>query len=171
SCSFLYILYIKKHLNSDYTDKMPSNQRIRYQWPGSNRHIPKDTRLGVSRVCQLRHTGMRCIFGGGNRTRTGGRGVAVPGLTTWLCRQQKSGRRGSNPRPPPWQGGVLPLNYFRKSWATRIRTWGMTGPKPVALPLGYSPIINMVEGERFELPNPEGADLQSAAFSHFATPP
>ena len=25
-----------------------------------------------------------------------------------------SGRRGSNPRPPPWQGGVLPLNYFRK---------------------------------------------------------
>ena len=24
-----------------------------------------------------------------------------------------SGRRGSNPRPPPWQGGVLPLNYFR----------------------------------------------------------
>ena len=26
-------------------------------------------------------------------------------------------------------------------------------------------------GGRFELPNPEGADLQSAAFSHFATPP
>ena len=25
-----------------------------------------------------------------------------------------SGRRGSNSRPPPWQGGVLPLNYFRK---------------------------------------------------------
>ena len=31
--------------------------------------------------------------------------------------------------------------------------------------------IKMVEGGRFELPNPEGADLQSAAFSHFATPP
>ena len=27
----------------------------------------------------------------------------------------KSGKRGSNPRPPPWQGGVLPLNYFRKN--------------------------------------------------------
>ena len=26
---------------------------------------------------------------------------------------KKSGRRGSNPRPPPWQGDVLPLNYFR----------------------------------------------------------
>ena len=25
----------------------------------------------------------------------------------------ESGRRGSNPRPPPWQGDVLPLNYFR----------------------------------------------------------
>ena len=45
----------------------------------------------------------------------------------------------------------------------------MTESKSVALPLGYSP--KMVEGGRFELPNPEGADLQSAAFSHFATPP
>src|SRR5262245_53154359 len=25
-------------------------------------------------------------------------------------RQKWSGRRDSNPRPPPWQGGVLPLN-------------------------------------------------------------
>ena len=45
----------------------------------------------------------------------------------------------------------------------------MTESKSVALPLGYSPI--MVEGDGFEPPNPEGADLQSAAFSHFATPP
>ena len=29
----------------------------------------------------------------------------------------------------------------------------------------------MVEGDGFEPPNPQGADLQSAAFSHFATPP
>src|SRR5699024_6933246 len=26
----------------------------------------------------------------------------------------KSGRRDSNPRPQPWQGYILPLNYFRK---------------------------------------------------------
>ena len=26
---------------------------------------------------------------------------------------QESGKRGSNPRPPPWQGGALPLSYFR----------------------------------------------------------
>jgi hypothetical protein len=38
------------------------------------------------------------------------------------------------------------------------------------LPLNYAP-IEMVEGDGFEPPNPEGADLQSAAFSHFATPP
>ena len=59
----------------------------------------------------------------------GNKGFAVPGLTTWLCRHVHllttlhmqivysfsfwSGRRDSNPRPPPWQGGVLPLNYFR----------------------------------------------------------
>ena len=24
-----------------------------------------------------------------------------------------SGRRGSNPRPSPWQGDALPLSYFR----------------------------------------------------------
>ena len=53
------------------------------------------------------------------------KGFADLGLTTWLCRHLKriiftdvkklwSGRRDSNPRPPPWQGGVLPLNYFRK---------------------------------------------------------
>ena len=41
----------------------------------------------------------------------------------------------------------------------------------VVLPLNYTPIYKMVEGGRFELPNPMGADLQSAAFSHFATPP
>ena len=39
----------------------------------------------------------------------------------------------------------------------------------LVLPLNYAP--KMVEGDGFEPPNPEGADLQSAAFSHFATPP
>ena len=55
---------------------------------------------------------------------------------------------------------------------------GVVGIEPTSkvletfvLPLNYTPIYQMVEGERFELPNPEGADLQSAAFSHFATPP
>ena len=143
----------------------------------------------------------------------------------------ESGRRDSNPRPPPWQGGVLPLNYFRIiGWGSWIRTnasrsqsplpyrlaipqrcksegrlvgieptharatiWcvnhfaivaimiikmaGAVGIEPTpevletsVLPLNYAPSI-MVEGDGFEPPNPKGADLQSAAFSHFATPP
>lgn len=32
-------------------------------------------------------------------------------------------------------------------------------------------MAELVEGDGFEPPNPEGADLQSAAFSHFATLP
>ena len=35
--------------------------------------------------------------------------LPVPPPRQWVW----SGRRDSNPRPPPWQGGVLPLNYFR----------------------------------------------------------
>ena len=61
-------------------------------------------------------------------------GLAVPWLLSPLIQQTKnrapfktvlwalledssliiSGKRDSNPRPPPWQGDVLPLNYFRK---------------------------------------------------------
>ncbi len=37
--------------------------------------------------------------------------------------------------------------------------------------LAIAQYVFMVEGDGFEPPNPEGADLQSAAFSHFATPP
>ena len=54
-------------------------------------------------------------------------------------------------------------------WGTWIRTRGMSESKSDALPLGYTPM--MVEEDRFELPNPEGIDLQSTAFGHFATPP
>ena len=42
-------------------------------------------------------------------------------LPAWPRRQilrliKQSGRWDSNPRPSPWQGDVLPLNYTRKSW-------------------------------------------------------
>ena len=58
--------------------------------------------------------------GGEARIRTGGEGFAGPCLTTWPLRRYEKGRsrpalvlawsglRGSNPRPPPWQGGALP---------------------------------------------------------------
>ena len=43
-----------------------------------------------------------------------------------------SGRRDSNPRPPPWQGGVLPLNYFRVI-KLNVRVKGVEPPRPKAL--------------------------------------
>ena len=74
-------------------------------------------------------------------------------------------------------------------WGTWDRTREITESKSVALPLGYAPIgpvdpiisrwgtlgthrnILMVEKGGFEPPNPKGVDLQSTAFSHFATSP
>ena len=37
-----------------------------------------------------------------------------------LPRREWSGKRGSNSRPPPWQGGALPLSYFRMTLTTKI---------------------------------------------------
>lgn len=59
------------------------------------------------------------VLGGETRIRTGDKGFAGLCLTTWPSRRTKkaeragpenawSGLRGSNPRPPPWQGGALP---------------------------------------------------------------
>ena len=45
----------------------------------------------------------------------------------------------------------------------------MTESKSVALPLGYTPING--GGGRIRTAEPLGTELQSAAFSHFATPP
>ena len=47
----------------------------------------------------------------------------------------------------------------------------MSESKSDALPLGYEAITKMVERDGFEPSNPKGTDLQSVAFSHFATSP
>ena len=49
----------------------------------------------------------------------------------------------------------------------------MTESKSVALPLGYTPIYKSVSGGggQIRTAEPEGIDLQSTAFSHFATLP
>ena len=47
----------------------------------------------------------------------------------------------------------------------------MTESKSVALPLGYTPSLVIGGGGQIRTAEPEGADLQSAAFSLFATPP
>ncbi len=66
--------------------------------------------------------------GGAGRNRTGDRGFADLGLTTWLPRRLCakpsrnarapklwSGRRDLNPRLRPWQGRTLPLSYSRSA--------------------------------------------------------
>ena len=80
-----------------------------------------------------------------------------------------------NPRMPESQSGALTTSPQPPQKIFKLA--GVVGLEPTpevletsVLPLNYTP-IKMVEGDGFEPPNPEGADLQSAAFSHFATPP
>ncbi len=107
------------------------------------------------------------------RFELGNKGFADLCLTTWLCRPltsiialflkrskeiKWSGRRDLNPRPPPWQGGVLPLNYFRSDGAeTQNRTGDTRIFSPllyqlsylgVATPNGLEPSTSCVTGRR-----------------------
>ena len=82
--------------------------------------------------------------------------------------EPQSGALTASPRPPSITIKSVKINYMA----------GVEGFEPSStvletgiLPLNYTPVLKMVVGGRFELPNPLGADLQSAAFSHFATPP
>ena len=55
--------------------------------------------------------------GGATRIRTGDKGFADLCLTTWRWHQIKwSGRRDSDSRPPPWQGGALPTELLPLIW-------------------------------------------------------
>ena len=47
----------------------------------------------------------------------------------------------------------------------------LTVLETVVLPLNYTPMDKCNGGGQIRTAEPEGADLQSAAFSHFATPP
>ncbi len=61
---------------------------------------------------------------------------------------------------------------FFIGWGGWIRTTEMIESKSIALPLGYTPTKgNNGGGGQIRTAEPVGADLQSAAFSHFATPP
>ncbi len=62
----------------------------------------------------------------------------------------QSERRDSNPRPPPWQGGVLPLNYVRNLSQCRLHDLN-TRPsdyKSDALPTELSRPISILCGLR-----------------------
>ncbi len=72
--------------------------------------------------------------------------------------EPQSGALTTSPQPPSSLAGVVGIEPTPEVLETSV------------LPLNYTPKV-VVEGDGFEPPNPEGADLQSAAFSHFATPP
>src|SRR3974390_205266 len=60
---------------------------------------------------------------------------ACQGAFVKLCHLQKiwSGRRGSNPRPRPWQGRALPLSYTRvRKMLAATRGAGNGRPMPNA---------------------------------------
>ncbi len=65
----------------------------------------------------------------------------------------QSGRWDSNPRPSPWQGDVLPLNYTRAIAAdglhyTYFHRAVKLGPPSAVDPTGFEPVISSVQGRR-----------------------
>ena len=84
-----------------------------------------------------------------------------------------SERRDSNPRPPPWQGGVLPLNYVRNSSECRLHDLN-TRPsdyKSDALPTELSrPISIPMRVKGLEPPRPKAPDPKSGASANSAKP-
>ena len=66
--------------------------------------------------------GPSALGGGSGSTAPGGRIPAVD-----LCSDKKwSGRRGSNPLPPPWQGGALP-DELRPHMTAQSPDWTVVG--------------------------------------------
>ena len=79
-----------------------------------------------------------------------------------------SGKRGSNPRPPPWQGGVLPLNYVRVLCRLHDLNTRPSDYKSDALPTELSRLNMRVKG--LEPPRLAALDPKSSASANSATP-
>ena len=64
--------------------------------------------------CIIKHrTGLPGVFEVPSRFELENKGFADLRLTTWLWHHKKwSGRRDSDPRHPPWQGGTLPTELL-----------------------------------------------------------
>ena len=92
-------------------------------------------------------------FGGATQNRTGGKGVADLCLTAWLWRRVTahrgkfgwSGLRGSNPLPPPWQGGALP-NELNPHICALLNGKLCTEEDELAIRMGLEPTTSAVTG-------------------------
>src|SRR5262249_17349365 len=104
-------------------------------------------------------------------------------------RETWSGKRDSNPRPPAWKAGALPLSYSRLKAEPRapfssaepytpFSSAGSRGPHAVA-PLSAHPrsapasrhSLQWWGGEDLNPRRRTPADLQSAPFGHLGTSP
>ena len=96
--------------------------RNRNSSPFSLRLCNQRTCAFVPSVLQIRQNNKKhgnhfgfpcCIMEVPPRFDLGNKGFADLRLTAWLWHRKKwSGRRGSDSRPPPWQGGALPTELL-----------------------------------------------------------
>ena len=77
-------------------------------------------------------------------------------------------KTGSNPRPPPWQGGALPLSYFAKWCRLKDLNPRPSDYKSDALPTELSRLNMRVKG--LEPPRLAALDPKSSASANSATP-
>ena len=144
-----------------------------YRRPGSNRHVLADTGFWVQRVCQFRHAGIIVLTGVAGFEPTH-EGVKVPCLTAWLYPINKNmKRRLRGIEPPNVRATIWCVNHFTTTAIakdTGSRNWTHTeGFGDLSSTFKLCPQRYGRGGIR--TPEPEGADLQSAAFSLFATLP
>ena len=85
----------------------PDKIRISFKIKKSAR---RRTRSGGPRLCVDRSEAQTIELRALDRARNNKKGN-IPWMLPFCC--YESARRGSNPRPPPWQGGAPPLSHSR----------------------------------------------------------
>ena len=148
-CStFFHLLYHKTWINFLNTKKTQPKLYlfIVYPRPDSNRHALRHRILSAT-CLPFHHSGETIYLTSSNKFKKMEAATGIEPVVRVLQTRalplgyaavgnQWSGRRDSNPRPRPWQGRILPLNYFRKSnWGSWIRTneWRSQSPMPYRL--------------------------------------
>src|SRR5438132_1449656 len=93
-------------------------------------------------------------------------GRALPTELHGRMRETWSGKRDSNPRPPAWKAGALPLSYSRPPAEPRVPF--SAHPRPAAASWHS---LQWWGGEDLNPRRRTPADLQSAPFGHLGTSP
>ena len=112
-------LHLAFHARCRAVAKVPSSRASTNQAPWLVAYAKKEARDGVLRASGTRlaptgaetepASGAACQWHAFSADRSGAE-TRSPFLK---LRKKRSARRGSNPRPPPWQGGAPPLSHSR----------------------------------------------------------